>query len=281
MEDLKSWLALAHAPGLHAGQIAEFLAQGHAPPNCLRRRRQRALRSELAKRRSPRCIARIRHASTRTSRGSRAGRNGSLVAWGSPDYPPLLALIPDAPLVLYVEGDPAALSLPQLAIVGSRNPTALGRDTARQFGIASRAGRAGHHERPRARHRRRSASGRARCRRPDDCGGGPRARRDLPARKRRARATHRRAARRAGDRPARRHAPAQAEFPPPQQDPERPGGRNPRGRGRTAERLADHGPARRRTRSRSLCHARLDPQRAGPRLPQTAAPGREAGRNGR
>ena len=36
--------------------------------------------------------------------------------------------------MLYVEGDPAALSLPQLAIVGSRNPTALGRDTARHFG---------------------------------------------------------------------------------------------------------------------------------------------------
>jgi DNA processing protein len=35
--------------------------------------------------------------------------------------------------VLFVEGDAAALSLPQLAIVGSRNPTALGRDTAEQF----------------------------------------------------------------------------------------------------------------------------------------------------
>ena len=35
--------------------------------------------------------------------------------------------------MLYVEGDPMALCLPQLAIVGSRNPTALGRDTATQF----------------------------------------------------------------------------------------------------------------------------------------------------
>jgi len=53
--------------------------------------------------------------------------------WGTPDYPALLAGIHDPPLALFVEGDAAALSLPQLAIVGSRNPTPLGRDTAEQF----------------------------------------------------------------------------------------------------------------------------------------------------
>ncbi len=62
-----------------------------------------------------------------------AAANRRLVVWGSPDYPPLLATIADAPLVLFVEGTAAALSLPQLAIVGSRNPTQLGRDTAQQF----------------------------------------------------------------------------------------------------------------------------------------------------
>ena len=34
---------------------------------------------------------------------------------------------------MFVRGDPAALSLPQLAIVGSRNPTAGGRDNATSF----------------------------------------------------------------------------------------------------------------------------------------------------
>ena len=38
-----------------------------------------------------------------------------------------------APPVLYVLGDVAALSSPQLAMVGSRNPTASGRSTARDF----------------------------------------------------------------------------------------------------------------------------------------------------
>ncbi len=52
---------------------------------------------------------------------------------GSPGYPPLLANLPDAPAGLLVRGDPNVLSLPQLAIVGSRNPTQAGYDIARQF----------------------------------------------------------------------------------------------------------------------------------------------------
>src|SRR5947208_2946156 len=44
----------------------------------------------------------------------------------SPRYPELLRQSPDAPAVLYVRGNVAALSEPQLAMVGSRNPTAGG-----------------------------------------------------------------------------------------------------------------------------------------------------------
>jgi DNA processing protein len=51
------------------------------------------------------------------------------------DYPPLLHESPDAPAVLYVRGDVRVLSDPQLAMVGSRNPTAGGRATAREFAM--------------------------------------------------------------------------------------------------------------------------------------------------
>jgi DNA processing protein len=49
------------------------------------------------------------------------------------EYPPLLRQMPRAPAALYVEGSVAALSSPQIAMVGSRSPTAAGRATAREF----------------------------------------------------------------------------------------------------------------------------------------------------
>src|SRR3954470_6640371 len=58
----------------------------------------------------------------------------SLITYGAEHYPPLLAELPDAPLALWVEGEKVAqLAGPQLAVVGSRNPTHGGRDNAEQF----------------------------------------------------------------------------------------------------------------------------------------------------
>ncbi len=51
----------------------------------------------------------------------------------SDDYPELLAEIGNPPGRLFVRGNPDALHLPALAIVGSRNPTRQGRQTAYEF----------------------------------------------------------------------------------------------------------------------------------------------------
>ncbi|KFI21259.1 DNA-processing protein DprA [Nitrosococcus oceani] len=56
-----------------------------------------------------------------------------LLTLADPGYPPLLREIPDPPPILFVHGDPSLLSLPQLAIVGSRNPSPAGAETAAQF----------------------------------------------------------------------------------------------------------------------------------------------------
>ncbi len=56
-----------------------------------------------------------------------------LLRLDDPRYPPLLRQIPYPPPLLFVHGDPDCLRLPQLAIVGTRNPTPLGRETAQRF----------------------------------------------------------------------------------------------------------------------------------------------------
>jgi DNA processing protein len=48
-------------------------------------------------------------------------------------YPPLLKKISSAPIVLFIRGEPAVLQALQLSMVGSRNPTPPGRQTAHVF----------------------------------------------------------------------------------------------------------------------------------------------------
>lgn len=59
--------------------------------------------------------------------------NHYLVTFLDNDYPQLLKEIADPPLALFMVGDRTLLSTPQIAIVGTRNPTAAGREMARQF----------------------------------------------------------------------------------------------------------------------------------------------------
>jgi len=56
-----------------------------------------------------------------------------LVAFTDPRYPGSLHALERRPIVLYVVGDAEVLNDPQLSIVGSRNPTPAGRDTAFDF----------------------------------------------------------------------------------------------------------------------------------------------------
>ncbi|WP_345302798.1 DNA-processing protein DprA [Lysobacter hankyongensis] len=59
-----------------------------------------------------------------------------LIGWHDPDYPPLLRRAGSPPLALFVAGDPSLLWHPAVAVVGSRGPTAGGRDNARAFSRA-------------------------------------------------------------------------------------------------------------------------------------------------
>ncbi|CAB1277292.1 DNA-processing protein DprA [Candidatus Nitrosacidococcus tergens] len=67
--------------------------------------------------------------------------NRYILTLADKDYPPLLKEIADPPPVLFIEGNPELLSLPQLGIVGSRNPSPNGKETAHQFAYSlSRSG---------------------------------------------------------------------------------------------------------------------------------------------
>ena len=60
-------------------------------------------------------------------------KNASILTLDDERYPPMLKSIADAPPILYVLGQLEILKLPQIAIVGSRNPTHAGKDMAFNF----------------------------------------------------------------------------------------------------------------------------------------------------
>jgi DNA processing protein len=129
-----AWLTLLYAArGAHASRWQRALAAFGSPEGILAARPS-ALAAEglqddeIARLSSPDAAAIDRW------REWLAVAGHDLIARDDPRYPPLLAQLSDPPLALWVLGAKADLLLaPQLALVGSRNPTAGGRDTARQF----------------------------------------------------------------------------------------------------------------------------------------------------
>jgi len=139
MDELTAWLVLAHAPGLHAGTLAPLLTRFDSASSLVNA--DPAALHEAAV--PPALIRYLRQGAFQLSTDLHwlDHQQHHLVCWGTPAYPMLLAELRDAPIAIYVRGDPELLCMPQLAIVGSRNPTPAGRENAR--GFASHLGRNG------------------------------------------------------------------------------------------------------------------------------------------
>ncbi len=65
-----------------------------------------------------------------------ADENHHLLCWDNQNYPALLRRIPNPPAALFVDGDPGCLWQPQIAVIGSRNPTSGGLAHARDFAMS-------------------------------------------------------------------------------------------------------------------------------------------------
>mgnify|MGYP005847321661 CR=1 FL=1 len=128
-ERLRAWLALWHIPGLGV-QTFNRLREATAdrpetalqdPPAWLNVGLREALRR-------PDWAAVDRDLDWLT-----ADSANHIITCLDAGYPQLLAAIPDPPPLLYLHGEPARLNDPQLALVGSRNPSRPGRDNAFEF----------------------------------------------------------------------------------------------------------------------------------------------------
>ncbi len=135
-----AWLTLLRAPGLGAVRIRALLQRFGQP--------ERAAAADAASLRAsgvPEAAADWLRDPNRSllqrDLDWLAGDGHFLLTCDSPDFPALLERAPQAPAALFVAGRPDLLWHPQIAIVGSRNPSDSGCDNARDF--ARTLGRSG------------------------------------------------------------------------------------------------------------------------------------------
>jgi len=133
--ELDAWLRLLHSPGIGRDAARRLLAHFGSP--------QAVLAAPLAD-----LQARVDAASAAgllAPLDGHAQRLATTLAWrqaaadrrvmvlGEADYPGALLHSADPPLLLYLQGRAELLNARSLAIVGSRQPSAQGRDNARRF----------------------------------------------------------------------------------------------------------------------------------------------------
>lgn len=126
-EETEAWCLLLRAPGLGAKGLRELLAVAGSAAAAVRQppaQAPEALREYLRKPDRDGAAADLEWL---------AGDRHSLLTCNDPAYPARLAQSANPPAALFLNGDPSLLDLPQIAIVGSRNPSAGGRANAEAF----------------------------------------------------------------------------------------------------------------------------------------------------
>ena len=134
-DELGAWLHLLHSPGVGREAARRLLARFQSPQAAIAAPVEQLREcvdapTALALATPPDGHAR-RLADTLAWRAAAPGR--SLLLLGDATYPAPLLHSPDPPLLLYLQGDASLLHAPCLAVVGSRRPSAQGRDNAHRF----------------------------------------------------------------------------------------------------------------------------------------------------
>ena len=133
MNDLYPWLRLQHSERVGTVTARKLLNYFPDLDSALRAGRTELAASGIA---APAIEALLKPVDERAIERDRtwaSAPGNHLIPLISERYPARLRSIINAPLVLYVSGDAEVLHTAQLAVVGSRNPTQSGLETARQF----------------------------------------------------------------------------------------------------------------------------------------------------
>jgi DNA processing protein len=132
MNKISNWLALLRVPGLRPDQY-HLLIDVFGAPDKVFAASAASLNKLGLRAESVSAILNPATAQTDADLQWLQHENHHVITFHDARYPDLLKTIPAPPPLLFVRGDPDYLQLPQLAMVGSRTPTASGHKTAMEF----------------------------------------------------------------------------------------------------------------------------------------------------
>ena len=131
-DESSAWVTLTRAPDLDVSALPRALAMLRHAPGVVEA--SDASRADAGLSAAAREFLSSKQAALSTvERAWLENPHHHVVPFTDPRYPVLLRKAERHPIALYVTGNPEVLNDPQLAIVGSRNPTAQGRETAHEF----------------------------------------------------------------------------------------------------------------------------------------------------
>ena len=117
--DLRAWLGLLGTPGTGRVRARQLVQRWGSPTAALEHLGAMPTEAQASFERSLLWLA--------------GSPRRSVLMVGDPDYPAALLAAPDAPLLLFLEGERAQLGRSAVAIVGSRSATPQGHELANQF----------------------------------------------------------------------------------------------------------------------------------------------------
>jgi DNA processing protein len=133
MDEIAYWFALLRAPGIGPVRYHQLL-QRHASPRAIFQQTPRALAADgLIPPEAARYLANPDWATVEQDLRWLAQPGHHVLTLHDRAYPPWLKEIHDPPPVLHVLGNTGCVSSPQIAVVGSRNPTPAGLELAHEF----------------------------------------------------------------------------------------------------------------------------------------------------
>ncbi len=134
-DDLQAWVVFTRAPGLNAAMLEQALHKAGGAARLLRCSKSDQASAGLGE--STRAYLGGGHGCITPAEARwLSGEHHHLLHFQAPEFPPLLRSASGCPIALYVAGDAGSLLQPQLAVVGSRNPTGAGRENAFVFAQA-------------------------------------------------------------------------------------------------------------------------------------------------